>query len=223
MADDVRSDTVSPTLSDDEALERLYERANPNPARIGCPPRDTLRALAKRQRPVGDPLYDHLTECSPCFIEVRALQRISVRSTSPSSHIAKWAALAAALLLMVGSATWLWLGASQEATSITADLTNIAVPRSGQGSTSPPPVALPRARITLTLILPTGYEPGSYELSLVDARDALHASASGRAVLRDFVTSLAVTLDLRRVATGPYRLGIRATPGEWLFVPVHVD
>lgn len=223
MADSVRSDTVSSTLSDDEALERLYERANPNPGRVGCPPRDTLLALAKRQRPVGDPLYDHLTECSPCFVEVRTLQRTSVSSTRPSGRTARWAALAAALVLTVGSATWLWFAAPQETTAITADLTNIAVPRSGQGSTSPTPVALPRARLNLTLVLPTGYEPGSYELSLVDSRDALHASASGRAVLRDFVTSLAVTLDLRRVAPGSYRLGIRATPGEWLFVPVQVD
>ena len=222
MADNVRPDTVSSKLSDDEALERLYERANPNPGRVGCPPRDTLLALAKRQRPVGDPLYDHLTECSPCFVEVRALQRTSVRSTPPWSHIAKWAALAAALMLTVGSASWLWLAAPQEATAITADLTNFAVPRSGQG-TSPRPIALPRARINLTLLLPTGYEPASYELSLVDSHDALHASGSGRAQLRDFMTSLAVSLDLRRVPTGSYRLGIRVTSGEWLFVPVTID
>lgn len=223
MASDTRRDVVSPALTNDEELERLFERANPNPERVGCPPRDILLALAKRQRPIGDPLYDHLTECSPCFIEVRALQRISVRSTPPSSPIAKWAALAAALLLTVGSAAWLWLAAPQETTEITADLTNITVARSGQGSTPLPPIALPRARIDLTLLLPTGYEPGSYDVSLVDSRDTLHASASGRAALADFVTSLAVTLDLRRVVPGSYRLGIRATPGEWLFVPVRVD
>lgn len=223
MASDTRGDTGSPALTNDEALERLYERASPNPTRAGCPSRDLLQALARRQRPVGDPLYDHLAECSPCFTEVRALQRAMASSNLRSNRVATWATLAAALVLAVGSATWLWLAKPPETTAVTADLTNITVSRSDQGATAPLPIALPRARISLTLLLPTGYEPGSYELNLVDSRDALQASGSGVAELRDFVTSLVVTFDLRRVPTGAYRLGIRASPGEWLFVPVHVN
>lgn len=223
MASDTRGDISSPALTNDEALERLFEGASPNPTRAGCPSQDLLQALARRQRPVGDPLYDHLAECSPCFTKVRALQRASASSERPSNRTATWATLAAALVLAVGSATWLWLATPPEAIAVTADLTNVTVSRSDQRSTAPPPIVLPRARIRLTMLLPTGYEPGSYELNLVDSRDALHASGSGVAELRNFVTFLVVTFDLRSVPTGAYRLGIRANPGEWLFVPVHVD
>jgi hypothetical protein len=49
--------------------------ANPNPRRVGCPPRRLLIELARRDRSISDPWYDHLSECSPCYREVRALQQ----------------------------------------------------------------------------------------------------------------------------------------------------
>ena len=61
-------------LSDDELLEELFSLGNPNPARVGCPPRDVLIELAHRLRPIGDPWYDHCGHCSPCWVEMRAIQ-----------------------------------------------------------------------------------------------------------------------------------------------------
>ena len=55
-------------------IDEVFSRANPNPDRIGCPPRDTLVRLARRQQPIGDPAYEHLAKCSPCYREFRALQ-----------------------------------------------------------------------------------------------------------------------------------------------------
>jgi hypothetical protein len=55
-------------------IDEVFSRANPNPDRIGCPPRETLAALARRQQPIGDPGYEHLAKCSPCFREFKALQ-----------------------------------------------------------------------------------------------------------------------------------------------------
>jgi hypothetical protein len=49
--------------------------ANPNPGRDGCPPRRLLIELARRDRSISDPWYDHLSECSPCYREVRAFQQ----------------------------------------------------------------------------------------------------------------------------------------------------
>src|SRR5262249_62268433 len=56
-------------------IDLVLGNANPNPSRVGCPPRDALIALARRNRPIDDPAYDHLIKCSPCYREVRALQQ----------------------------------------------------------------------------------------------------------------------------------------------------
>jgi len=42
----------------DEALRV----ANPNPTRQGCPSHDVLVALARRERPIDDPVYEHLLD-----------------------------------------------------------------------------------------------------------------------------------------------------------------
>jgi hypothetical protein len=55
-------------------FEELMAGAYPNPERIGCPPRDVLITLARRQRPIGDRAYEHLKICSPCYQEGRAIQ-----------------------------------------------------------------------------------------------------------------------------------------------------
>jgi hypothetical protein len=49
--------------------------AHPNPGRVGCPPQRLLMELARRERSTSDPWYDHLSECSPCYRDVRALQQ----------------------------------------------------------------------------------------------------------------------------------------------------
>ena len=67
-------------LSDDDNgkfeddLDEVLSRANPNPERIGCPSHETLVALARREQPIGDPAYEHLLKCSPCYREFRVLR-----------------------------------------------------------------------------------------------------------------------------------------------------
>ncbi len=63
----------------EDNVDQVLSRANPNPARIGCPPRETLIELARRARPLGDPGYEHLANCSPCYREFKALQNQSDR------------------------------------------------------------------------------------------------------------------------------------------------
>ena len=67
-----------PTDDDDAEVERfldeMFSCANPNPSRRGCPTTTVLFELAHRQRGLDDPLWDHLTKCSPCYREFMALR-----------------------------------------------------------------------------------------------------------------------------------------------------
>lgn len=48
-----------------------------NPTREGCEPHDALIALSRRKRPIDDPAWEHLFECSPCYAEVRGMHAAS--------------------------------------------------------------------------------------------------------------------------------------------------
>jgi hypothetical protein len=56
-------------------MDLLLGRAHPNPTREGCPPPDVLVSLSRRELPIGDRAYDHLSKCSRCYQEFRALQQ----------------------------------------------------------------------------------------------------------------------------------------------------
>jgi hypothetical protein len=72
-----RAPLAHPTEADE-----LFGRAYPNPDRVGCPSREDLIALARRERPIGDPAYNHLKECSPCYLEGRAIQEADALQSS---------------------------------------------------------------------------------------------------------------------------------------------
>jgi hypothetical protein len=55
-------------------IDELLGRGNLNPSRVGCLPRETLSALARGQRPMGDRGYEHIAACSPRYCEFRAIQ-----------------------------------------------------------------------------------------------------------------------------------------------------
>src|SRR3954469_15318079 len=67
-----------------DEIDEVLSRANPNPNRAGCPPRDALIALSRRAQPINDPAYEHLVKCSPCYREFRALQDADT-SVTPSA------------------------------------------------------------------------------------------------------------------------------------------
>ena len=62
-------------LPDNALLDTIYSSVEANPDRVGCPPREALRELAMRTRPLSDPLWDHVMECAPCRIDVRKMGR----------------------------------------------------------------------------------------------------------------------------------------------------
>lgn len=69
----------SPSDDDDanfrDDIDEVLSRANPNPERIGCLSRETLVELSRREQPIGDPAYEHLLRCSPCYRDFKALGR----------------------------------------------------------------------------------------------------------------------------------------------------
>ena len=70
-----RGGSAESTFVPENEMDLVLGGANPNPRRVGCPPRRLLIELARRDRSISDPWYDHLSECSPCYREVRALQQ----------------------------------------------------------------------------------------------------------------------------------------------------
>lgn len=84
------------------------------------------------------------------------------------------------------------------------------------------PLPLPRGRLTLTMILPVGFEPGAYKVQLLDSELASRASAAGTATSENFVTTLQTTLDLSSVSRGAYQLAVRRTGEEWQLFPADV-
>ena len=58
--------------------------AIPNTNRTGCRSIEMLQALAKRQRPISEPWYQHLLVCSPCYCAVRVLQRADGGTREPA-------------------------------------------------------------------------------------------------------------------------------------------
>src|SRR5687767_3993979 len=87
-------------------MDLLLGRAHPNPTREGCPPRELLVSLSRRELPVGDSAYDHLSKCSPCYQEVRALQQADAAALAAAARRKRLAYVAAAavLVLAIGAA-----------------------------------------------------------------------------------------------------------------------
>jgi hypothetical protein len=181
---------------------------------------------------MDDPAYAHLADCSPCYQAFRRLQDEPVILSSPTRGVAPVWWVAAAALALVVAGVWWWRGASSAnvpnaqaptvAMRLTVDLRPYAVSRSTDTSATVPPLRLPASRLDLTILLPTGAEPGSYDVRLVDASRSL-AAASGPAEIRDFITTLTTTLDLQPVPPGNYRLDLRRRGEEWRSFPVVVQ
>ncbi len=223
-------------IAQDETDE-LFGSANPNPDRIGCPPPEVLPLLARRERTIDDPAYDHLAECSPCYRQVRGLQQARARQRAEWSNRARWLAAAAVLLILTVGSAWLYVGTrstSRQPAPTTSpevaiaklpvelDIRRFRVFRSPQEQTEPAPLVLPQGWLTLTLLLPVGSEPGAYDLQLLDGAAQPIASASGQAAIRNFITTLEATIDARLVPPGPYQLALRRPGEDWHVFPATV-
>lgn len=218
-----------------DEIDELFGAVNPNPERTGCLPTGVLSALARHLRPIDDPAYEHLVECSPCYQEFRGLQEQQGAAGRPASD-RTWRVqiAAAAILLLLATGLW-WYVRSREpgsqpvdvqqqqptpvALRATLDLRPFAVPRKPGEASGPTPVVLPRGRVSCTILLAVGSEPGPYQVEIRDPRSRVVAAASSQAQIRNFVTTLEATLDLEAVRPGPYELAIRREGDDWRLFP----
>lgn len=220
-----------------DEIDEVLSRANPNPNRAGCPPRDALIALARRAQPINDPAYEHLVKCSPCYSEFRALQEAS--TIAPPAATARTSSawmLGTAAVLLVGltGVWWLTRGESSEQNSAVASLANptpvqaeldlrrFSVLRSEQTTADAAAVQLPAKLVDVTLLLPVGSEPGSYDVQMLDGNLRSKSEATGTAVITDFVTTLNVRLNLLGLAPGAYQLAVRRQGDSWRMFPAQL-
>ena len=216
-----RRDDALPRLKSHDEVDELFGRANPNPDRIGCPPREVLIAVARRERPIGDRAYEHLIKCSPCYLEVRGFQEAAkAERRQKLLKTVVWPVAAAAVVLFAVAAGRMFLvggGGTEFHTEF--DLRPYALTRGEPQRADLPPLMLPRGHGTLVLRLPTGSEPGKYDVQVLDAQRAANVSATGDAFFEDRVTTLQVTLDLGRLPAGDYQLAIRRSSQPWQMFP----
>lgn len=215
-----------------DEIDEVFSHASRNSKRIGCPPREVLEALARRARPIGDPGYVHLAECSACYQAFREIQTHAIAASRVPSR-GRWQMVAAALIVIaVVGMVWLALvrprgdlGSGPESPHVSAelDLRPFATPRSDQPPVEGRPLSLPAGVVAITVLLPVGSEPGAYDVELRDTTGKSYAATSGVAEVPNYVTTLHATIDLRAVSTGVYQLAIRRQGDTWRVFPARVQ
>jgi hypothetical protein len=234
---------VPPDMASTDEIDEVFGNANPNPERIGCPPRSALEQLARTRGSIDDPIYEHLGSCSPCYREWRAMQTAagtSMRTAGATRRLRSmtwWMAAAAivAALALVGVLWWLRKTPTPERdlrsvirhdssgeTALSLDLRPYAVARGDSPNAVTRPPVLPRGPMRVTIILPVGAEAGPYDIQILDRNLRSRVTTKADAQLRDHITQLHTTLDLSALAEGTYQLALRREDEDWRFFPAEV-
>jgi len=238
---------------DDENDTHLFDRWQeivmehcPNPDRIGCFDRETLRAFVETPEKLDleDPKYIHVTECAECTRELRELRSLReerLRQTSPRKterRFSSWqltigiaACVAALVILSVQSWRNHTSTSGQQArvdaaVSAIVDLSADGLPRDAGQDAPKPDISLPRRVINLRLILPYYSPLGAYRITLGRDRNenGIKTEASGSAIAQGSRTEVLVNLDLRKVVPGKYYLGTaRVGDGAPYYYPLTVS
>ena len=205
----------------------LQEGGFPNPDRAGCPDNKTLRAIAFRKlgsEQVKD-WSEHLGTCTPCFREYTEF-----RKQAEWRREAAYLSMAAAVILLVLAVGWWKLRASHPVVitahnRVVADMRNRLTLRGGQGrEPSEGPLVLGRGIDDVSFYLPEGSRAGTYEVAVFreDLGEPL-VSRTSQATLEKGMTVLNATLDLSRIPSGRYLLGIRLPGIEWSYYPMVIE
>lgn len=62
----------------ESVIDVVFAHGAPNPDRVGCCSEAELIEFASRRRPIDDPGFQHIVNCSPCYRRLRSLQRLQV-------------------------------------------------------------------------------------------------------------------------------------------------
>jgi len=196
-------------------IRKFFLKANPNPDRVGCPDRDTLKAIAENTVPPDHPNRLHLASCSPCFEEFRELKEAH-RAKARRRTIIFAAAVAACFgIAVVGVRFLVWprravpnVETASATVTKTVDLFKVGTFRGVQPNQLEDAVSLPAARVRINLILPRLSESGLYRVCVTRDKTGQDIVAEGTAPAaadgpREIVI---VTLNLRSATPGFYFL-----------------
>ena len=202
------------------ALRRAFLNDFPNPERRGCPGPDILKAIASRRLTLeeAEPFINHLAACSPCTREFS-----DFRKNFQRRRILRFAAIAAAVLIVVGVATWLFLrhpAGPGRLQAVTLDLTNQLILRGPEENPPNPPLQLPRANLNLTVYLPVGSEAGTYEVQVLREPGQPVWSAQAEVKLENYKATLRARADFSNLKSGLYLLAIRQKGSSWTYSPL---
>lgn len=216
---------------DNKPIENILLHANPNPERSGCPAREDLISLALRVRAADDPLWAHVSGCSPCYADIRELQaKHDVRLQAKQRPMLLWLAAAAALFMVTGG-TWYLISAgspnppaivTQTLPSTVLDLRPYAVSHSEDAAKPVGNLSLGRKVQMVVLVLPVASAEGEYSLRILDTDLNPRLSTSAVAALVNGDTSITKELDLTDLQSGRYTLAIKREPEDWRLFPVEV-
>ena len=203
-----------------KALSRTFLNGFPNPDRDGCPGSDILMAIASGKLTLeeAEPWIHHLSSCSPCTGEFAHLRKAFQRR-----RVQRFAAIAAAILLVVSALTWVFLRRSFEPVRFelaSLDLTGRGAIRGPEENPHNPPLQLSNGHLDLTVYLPLGSEPGTYDIQVVREPDEPLWSAQGEAKIVNYKSTLHVRADLSHLKPGLYLLAIRPKRWDWTYYPL---
>jgi hypothetical protein len=201
----------------------VFSTAFPNPNREGCPGQEIIRAIALRKVDLAQhrDFMVHMSRCSPCFNDYAAFRE------EASKQKRRRLLTAVAAVFVVGLVVWLWSQLSRprrplqfEAAAI--DLGKWPVMRGPEGNPPRPALELAKRPLDLTIYLPVGSEPGTYEVQVFKEPGRPIWSGEGEAHLENHRTTLHMRVDLSDWKRGQYILAFGPKGAEWTYGPLVV-
>jgi hypothetical protein len=81
---------------------------------------------------------------------------------------------------------------------------------------------LPRRSLDLTIVLPFGSEPGTYQFQLLEADGHVLKSGDAPASVLNGDTSLKTRLNTTNLSAGDYQIGLREQSFDWVRYPIRL-
>ncbi len=221
-------DKISTVAND--PIDKLRRTAYPNPERKGCPDAATFDALRSRKIAFDDPVWNHIEHCSPCYCEFAEIREVAFADEKKGdSRRLRQVGAIVAILVFVGASLYAWLrGRTNEHPVIIASNHREAAVlnfedgselRSARGDAPKPANSgvqhLPRNDLNLTVYLPLGSQTGTYDLEILSLDGNRVWQAEGQASIKEGLTSVPVSGDLRSVPAGEYKFRFRRPDESW--------
>lgn len=205
-----------------KAGRSVFSNSFPNPNREGCPKPEVIEAIARGK---GDPtqqrdFFVHMSRCSPCFNDFARFRKAAQRERRLK------AVGIAAIIVIIFFASWFVVKSRHHTVgtniAVVLDLRNRLVLRGAPeaGERAQQPLMLLRGIDNVSLYLPSGSRTGSYDVAVFQEPGAPLISVVGTATTEGGLTVLKAKLDVSKLNSGHYLLGVRPPGVEWSYYPL---